>query len=69
MSAGGEGAQIIDLDAARRLKQELSASSSSAQLSLDPMMATEPSNHSKVIDGMTFTYTTWGGAGLSASDG
>lgn len=76
MSAG-EGAQIIDLCAARRLRSELGElarhsaqhavvqSSSQGQLSFDlqPGFMPVTSEASIVIDGMQFTCTTWGGGG------
>jgi hypothetical protein len=63
-----EGAQIIDLCAARRLKQDLADVErpivdgvAPGQLSLDPMPAFEGAN-STVIGGTLFTCTTWAGS-------
>lgn len=75
----GEGAQVIDLCAARRLRRELADLtehakhyavthvSHSGQLSFDPQPGFMPasSESSIVIDGMQFTCTTWGGSGAS----
>lgn len=79
MTPEPEGAQIIDLCAARRLKEDIADlahqhpvvdGAAPGQLSLDPMPTLGGAN-SRMIDGYLFTCTTWGspGGGVAVNGG